>query len=238
MDFQQPAGLHPKIVISFPKCGELFQPKEGYCALHAYLTLPSSLFIDRYQLSDSLFLASQKLIALRSLSGEQDLEAPDWAITRWGSAALLELAHPDQATLDDNSDTWNVTIPTHLRYLKWKSNSTDSSETSIDIPYPVVFWACEADEGLKMSTSPFDRVNLGYDGLFGPKTMFYHIPSALEEGESLLRKLNVPVLGSSDAFGVQIGTLLAIVLGFGWVFWQLLRATVRHEKNSKRSKSD
>lgn len=235
MDFIRPAGLHPKMVISFPKRGELLQPKEGHCALHAYLTLPSPLFIDRYQLSDPLFLASHNLIALRSLSGEQDLEAPDWVIKRWGSAALLELAHPDQVTLNETNEMWNVTIPMHLRYLKYNLNFTDSKKISIDITYPAIFWACEADEGLKMSTSPFDRVNLGYDGLFGPKTMFYHIPSALEEGELLQMKLNVPVINPSDAPMVQLGTLVAIILGFGWVAWQLIRTRFLRQDHGNHS---
>lgn len=32
-----------------------------------------------------------------------------------------------------------------------------------------------------MGTNPFDRVGLGYEGLFGPRTMFYHlVPNASE----------------------------------------------------------
>ncbi|KAK5133150.1 hypothetical protein LTR08_008085 [Meristemomyces frigidus] len=49
------------------------------CALHAYLTLPAALFLDRYQLADAHALAAGNLVALRSLSGAQDLELPAWA---------------------------------------------------------------------------------------------------------------------------------------------------------------
>ena len=102
---------------------------------------------------------------------------------------------------------------------------------NLDIPYPSLFWACEAEEGLKFSTNPFDRVNLGYDGLFGPKTMFYHIPPALIEGQAgLVQKLSVPVLDPrSESMGgmvewVQMGTFLAVIVGFAWVVWMLVRS--------------
>jgi hypothetical protein len=224
--FEQPTGLHPKLNITFPKPQTLTPPKEeSSCALHAYLTLPSALFIDRYQLSDRLFLASQNLVALHSLSGEQDLEAPDWVIKSWGSAALLELALPNTTSNTTSQDAWAVTIPTHLRYLQSSPNSTTTSpgHTSLEVSWPVIFWACEAEEGLKMSTNPFDRVNLGYDGLFGPKTMFYHVPPSVTWAETLVEKLEVPVLQPENAKWVQLGTLVAVVMGFGWVLWQLLR---------------
>lgn len=207
--------------ISFP-ASHLIPPKDS-CALHAYLTLPSALFIDRYQLSDPLFLASQNLVALRSLSGEQDLEAPDWVVKLWGSAALVELAHPQDANASSKDDQWTVTVPTHLRYLQAQPNSTIPGQTSLDMPWPSVFWACEAQEGLKMATNPFDRVNLGYDGLFGPKTMLYHIPPAVEEGVQLVEKLSVPVLEPEEAGWVQMGTLAAVLVGFGWVLWMLFK---------------
>ncbi|KAF2766712.1 PIG-X-domain-containing protein [Teratosphaeria nubilosa] len=227
--FQQPNGLHPKLDITFPNVKALTPPKEA-CALHAYLTLPSTLFIDRYQLSDALFLASQNLVALHSLSGEQDLEAPDWVIKRWGSAALFELALPSfmaEYSQPDNdkvaSAPWTVTIPTHLRYLQAPPNNTTPGLRELDIPWPTVFWACEAEDGLKMSTNPFDRVNLGYDGLFGPKTMFYHFRFEGEEGAVLLERLHVPVLEPENAKWLQLGTLITVMLGLGWVLWTLFR---------------
>jgi hypothetical protein len=208
-------------------------PKET-CALHAYWTLPSALFIDRYQLSDPLFLASQNLIKLHSLSGEQDLEAPEWVIDRWGSAALLQLATPaSKASASDGDSDWTVTIPTHLRYLTAQENSTDSGHAKLEVPWPTVFWACEAEEGLKMSTNPFDRVNLGYDGLFGPKTMFYHIPPAAES-QLTVEELQVPVLDTRKAGLVSIGTLVAVLVGLGWVCWQLIRTLSSPTKGVKK----
>ncbi|KAK3048896.1 protease B nonderepressible form [Extremus antarcticus] len=251
--FQQPTGLHPELQITLPQ--EHLTPPKDTCRLHAYWTLPSALFLDRYQFSDSLFLASKHLVKLHSLSGEQDLEAPDWVIDRWGSAALLELATPPaRPTVNENvSSQWTATVPTHLRYLTARPNSTanadfhyltsdansvnDSSHATLDVPWPIVFWACEAEEGLKMATNPFDRVNLGYDGLFGPKTMFYHIPPAVN---SIVETIRVPVLDIGK--WVPIGTLMTVALGFAWVCWRLFRAvsvtggsTTRvKEKNKKQ----
>lgn len=260
----------------------MLSPPASSCALHAYLTLPSTVFLDRYQFSDPLFLASQNLVALHSLSGEADLEAPEWVMKKWGSAALFELKGPrgdddDDDEYDygyddgDNNNVkhsrdieqqapggqWDVSIPLHLRYLKPSASKTNTSEPepepeldadpgyrTADIPWPAVFWACEAEDGLKMSVNPFDRVNLGYDGLFGPKTMFYHVPPAPvasaaaaaaaatmtttkvhgTTGEGVLvERLRAPVMDLARAKYVEVGTAVAVVVGFAWVCWMLLK---------------
>ncbi|KAM3421369.1 Protein PBN1 [Cercospora zeina] len=218
--YQQPTGLHPKLDITFP-IEDLKSPSpEKTCSLHAYMTTPSTLFLDRYQFEDKLFLASQNLVALRVLSGEEDLEAPNWVVKQWGSIALVELASP--TSTEHPKGNWTVTIPMHLRYLN--ATASETGHTTIDAPWPVVFWACEAEEGLKMSTNPFDRINLGYDGLFGPKTMFYHVPANPENGR-LVEQLQVPVLDPTQATWVPLGTLLAVVLGFAWICWKLFSGT-------------
>lgn len=185
------------------------------------------MFIDRYQLSDPLFLASQNLLALRSLSGEQDLEAPEWVVQKWGSAALLELATPSSQTSNEDQakSEWNITIPTHLRYIDGKLHDNDVLDKStVEIPWPILFWACEAEEGLKMSTNPFDRVNLGYDGLFGSKTMFYHIPAG-SDVVSTGSQIKVPVLNPDTTKWTQIGTLAVVAVGFLLICVQLMRLT-------------
>lgn len=74
-----------------------------------------------------------------------------------------------------------------------------------------------------MNTNPFDRVNLGYDGLFGPRTMFYHLQPA-SGGKSLLKEIQVPVLDleGSKMKWVEFGTVTMVVLGFLWVCLKLL----------------
>jgi PIG-X / PBN1 len=191
-------------------------PPGETCALHAYLTLPSFVFIDKYQLSDPLFLASQNLNALHAISGATDLEAPDWVVKEWGSAALLELAEPPTT---DSTESWNVSIPLHLRYLS-PTNHTAGFQRNF-VPWPAVFWACTAEEGSKFAASPFDRVNLGYDGSFGPKTMFYHLSPS---NEGLAREiLDVPVMDLDQATWAESGTMIAIVLGTLWILWKLLQ---------------
>jgi len=232
--FQHPTGLHPVLQLDLRSDNEnALTPPAANCALHAYLTLPSSLFVDKYQFSDALFLGSNNLRSLRALSGETDLEAPDWVMDKWGSAALFELALPGETAHSASPGEWDVSIPLHLRYLAPNSTTTTTnsekgesqrpgttSETEIQIPHPVLFYACPAEEGLKMSTNPFDRVNLGYEGLFGPKTLFYHVPSRDRE---LVAEIEVPVLSVTEegARWVEYGTGVAVLLGFGWVLWAL-----------------
>ena len=266
ISFLQPTGLHPTMQISFPSTSALKPPNnrhpESICALHTYLTLPSPLFADKYQLSptDTLFLQSHNLIALRSISGETDLEAPDYVVKRWGSNLLLELAVPayNSSTPSSSSTTpdkpadaasggWNTTIPLHLRYLP----PSPTGKSTIEIPNPIVFWACTADEGANFPVNPFDRVNLGYEGLFGGRTMFYHLDPAAhvvgrgESGEKaedakgrLVQKLLVPVLDTEGwgAEAVEWATVVAVLVGFAWVVWKLwvgssgLRAEPRGQK--------
>lgn len=209
------------------------------CSLHTYLTLPSQFFLDRYQLSDPLFLSSQKLRSLRSLSGETDLEAPDWVVSRWGSAALIELASAPESGAE-GKDTWTASIPLHLRYLSprdvsdalqasatgawpdgWTSSAKPNSTVSAPFPWPPVFWACAAESGDEFTINPFDRTNLGYDGLFGRQAVFYHVEPETAEGETMMTAVNIPVMDTKWAGWVELGTVLAICLGTLWLFWKL-----------------
>lgn len=213
------------MTISIPRSGlqRPPAPADATCALHTYLTLPSTVFGDKYQLAttDPLFLDSHHLKALRAVAGETDLEAPDWFVPRWGSNWLLELATPDET--DQSQGDWNATIPLHLRYLR----PSESGYRTASVPWPIVFWACTTEEGTKMGTNPFDRVNLGWDGLFGPRTMFYQLnPSPKAESHRLVEDLEVPVLQlKEDGFlqgrTIELGTLVVITLGLLWVLWKL-----------------
>lgn len=204
----------------------------GYtCGLHTYLTLPSSIFADKYQLStsDPLFLNSHNLLSLRSISGETDLEAPDWVVPRWGSTLLLELATPESSSPESSShpasQLWDITIPLHLRYLHPSSSGT----RPISIPWPTVFWACTTDSETETSVNPFDRTNLGFESQFGPGTLFYYFhPSALGSSRDLVEEIKVPVLTIEDgekgvlqARRIELGTVIVVVLGFVWVLWKL-----------------
>ncbi|KAI9847798.1 MAG: protease B nonderepressible form [Sclerophora amabilis] len=217
--FPDPTGLHPILRTTIPSA--LLSPPSKSCALHAYLTMPSYVFADKYQLSDPLFLASKHLRAVRALYGETDLEAPDWVVAKWGSALLVEIAVPDEI----HSGDFSFDLPLHLRYLEPVRGTTGSSE--VDFPWPAVFWACDAEEGLKMAVNPFDRVNLGYDGMFGPKTMFYHLEPNTTDGR-LTETIHVPALDLDRSSWIEAGTVGAIVLGFAWVCLRLLGLGAPH----------
>lgn len=80
-----------------------------------------------------------------------------------------------------------------------------------------------------MNVNPFDRTHIGYDGLFGPKTMFFHwSPEKSSTTVLLVEKLRVPVLDlqTVSAREVEGITVLVVLIGFAWVCWRLLRVVV------------
>lgn len=137
----------------------------------------------------------------------------------------MELAPPVTPTsqpIDSKSldKSWNADIPLHLRYLP----PTRGGVYNVSVPWPVVFWACAAEEGTKMNVNPFDRVNLGYDGLFGPRTMFYHLQPERTATGSLVVSAQVPVLDLDRARWVDVGTVSVVLLGFMWIMGKLAMA--------------
>ncbi|KAF2750111.1 PIG-X-domain-containing protein [Sporormia fimetaria CBS 119925] len=231
--FQQPTGLHPTLQLTLTP--PLTPPAQS-CKLHTYLTLPSHLFLDPYSFRDPLFLASHNLTALHSLAGNTDLEAPDWVVSEWGSAALLELAIPPSTTSASSEtgkeDDMTVTVPLHLRYLP----AANRAHTSVPLPWPVVFWACRSEEGAaKMATNPFDRRVLGYEGLFGERTRFVHVPPA--GGKVLVEWVDVPVLDLRKAGWVEMGTVGVVVAAFLVICWVLLFGGRRGGDQKKEVKS-
>lgn len=208
--FIEPTGLHPTLQLSLSNS---YPPKNrDGCSLNAHLMLPRSIFPDKYQFRDSLYLASKNLTALRHVTLPVDLEAPEYTMSLWGSSLLVELAPPPPS-----AESWTAEIPLHLRYLL----PTESGYRTTDVPAPVVFWACEADEESKLGVNPFDRRNLGYDGLFGGNTLFYHMKPEVGEGGGLYSEVEVPVLSTKYNAQMEVGTALVVGVGFGWVLWKL-----------------
>lgn len=132
---------------------------------------------------------------------------------------LLELAPPPKSQ-GNRDNTWNADIPLHMRYLK----PDEGGQRNVVVPWPIVFWACPAEEGTKTSTNPFDRVHLGYESLFGPRTMFYHVAPQPSLGiEELIESLQVPALSVEKAGNVEMGAVTIVVLGALWLVAKLLR---------------
>jgi hypothetical protein len=98
-----------------------------------------------------------------------------------------------------------------------------------------------------MSVNPFDRIHLGYEGLFGPKTRFMHIPPTQagsntsaptyicvnpegsgdrtcggEKGK-LVEWIDVPVLDLRKSGWVETGTVGVVVVAFLILSWMLFR---------------
>lgn len=152
-------------------------------------------------------------------------------VPEWGSAALFELAFPSDpdsdsastsALVTEEASDWNVSIPLHLRYLP----ASAASHVPVHVPWPVVFWACRADEGEKHPLNPFDRRHLGYEALFGPKTRFMHVQPLSEKGADgargkLVETIDVPVLDTRKVGWVESGTVGVVVLAFLGLCWVL-----------------
>ncbi|KAH7041096.1 PIG-X [Microdochium trichocladiopsis] len=221
--FLSPAGLHPSLQLKISSAKPPINDES--CSMYAHLTLPRTIFGDRYQLQDDLFLASKNLTALRYMSEPVDLEAPDYVMKLWGSSILLELK-PPQPTTDQ---PWTAEVPLHLRYLA----PTPGGYQTISIPYPALFWACEAEQGIKFTNSPFDRPHVGYDSLFSAETLFWHIDPQPERTNLLTNDINVPVLNTEQATWVNAGTTLVVMLGFGWILWKLVWVAQRSGLSSK-----
>ena len=228
--FLAPTGLHPTLQLRLASRSPAPAPppsgndddndsNDPTCTPYAYLTLPRAIFADKYQLADPLFLASKNLTALRHTTLPVDLEAPEYVIPQWGSSVLLQLAPPSSGEQREGDEEWTAEIPLHLRYLA----PAPGGYATVPVPYPAVFWACDAGEGVTFPPNPFDKGSLGYDGLFGERTVFWHVqPRPAVPGGKLVNVARVPVLDLDRAGWVNAGTAAAVVVGFAWVVWKLV----------------
>jgi hypothetical protein len=227
--FLTPTGLHPTLQLRLASAAPPAPNNDQdttTCAPYAYLTLPRTIFADRYQLSDPLFLASKNLTALRYMTHPVDLEAPEYVMPQWGSSVLLQLSPPTTSSTQkkDRKEEWTAEIPLHLRYLA----PTEGGYSAISVPYPAVFWACEPEQGVEFPPNPFERVKLGYDGLFEDGTVFWHVePRPVGGAKSLVNVVKVPVLDLDKARWVNAGTAAAVLVGFAWVVWKLVGVYVK-----------
>ncbi|KAJ4304045.1 protease B nonderepressible form [Collariella sp. IMI 366227] len=230
-DFLTPTGLHPtlQLRLSSPTPPPLASSddSDAICFPYAYFTLPRTIFADKYQLADPLFLASKNLTSLRYTTDPVDLEAPEYVMPQWGSSILVQLVPPTTPSPSSSSEKrvkqepeWTAQIPLHLRYL----TPAPGGYSTIEVPYPAVFWACEPEEGegMEFPPSPFEKGRVGYDGLFEQGTVFWHVePKPVEGDNRLVNQVRVPVLDLDKAGWVNAGTAAAVLLGFAWVVWKL-----------------
>jgi len=242
--FLEPTGLHPTLQISIPAAS--LHPPDMTCNLHTYLSLPHTIFPDQYQLktNDTLSRKSHGWKTVKSVTGELDLEAPDWTVKTWGSDVLIELDTPDEG---EDLKAMNVTIPLHLRYLP----PAEGGFRNISVSWPIVFWACDGPEE---RFSPFDRRHLGYDMAFPPDTSFYNLhpqrqTTTGEKGDIIsasapfVETIDVPVLRISDEGGwldsagiVENATVLVILVAFGYLVYILNYTGMRPRATASKKK--
>lgn len=113
------------------------------------------------------------------------------------------------------------------------------------MPDPIVFWACPAEEGTKFNVNPFDRVGLGWEGVFGPRTAFWQLKnvgggSKYERGGALVSDIEVPVLDLEGwgARWVEVGTVLVVLGGWAWLMWLLGRLALADWKERKAEREE
>lgn len=87
-----------------------------------------------------------------------------------------------------------------------------------------------------MAANPFDRVHLGYEALFGPKTRFMHVePAAGNATGRLVEWIDVPVLDTRKTGWVEAGTVGTVVVAFLGLCWVLFgRAGGKSVKEGKK----
>ncbi|CEP23172.1 Protein PBN1 [Cyberlindnera jadinii] len=199
VSFQQPVGLHPDLHIDFsPNVTSPFSS----CEMFIVNTMPSVLFFDQYQYNED------KLHLLSSW-GENDLEAPNWKVEKFGSVQLFKV----------KDYTNGVDIKFHTRYIK------PSTENHFKIATPEVFWACEADLFMAdwdmIERNPFDNYNLGFESFFEPSTVFYHYNKNVSS-----LPLTIPSADADDFSTVQIVTSVSVVIGSIYLLMKLFGSLV------------
>lgn len=89
-----------------------------------------------------------------------------------------------------------------------------------------------------MSVNPFDRLHLGYEALFGPKTRFMHVPPATGANGTgmLVEWVDVPVLDLRGTRWVEAGTVGVVLVAFLGLCWVLFSggSKVKKVKEGKK----
>lgn len=120
------------------------------CRLFAEYVLPKEYFFDAFELQNRFPNKTQ-------LYGEQDLEAPTWKVSGWGSILYVDI-----------EEAWAtaaaISIPFHARYFE---PSTKASPRRTRVMAPQLFQSChQADQAFidnPWETSTFKSQVLGED---------------------------------------------------------------------------
>ncbi|KAF3935645.1 hypothetical protein ABW19_dt0205989 [Dactylella cylindrospora] len=216
-EFVDPPGLHPKLNVTVAPIP--ISPAEE-CTINAYFTIPQPFFVDPYQLQDEKLMKSYGIKRVRVVEGETDLEAPTWAVSKWGATVIAELDWRNYFRgRSSSNEPLKFTFPLHLRYMP---TDPDTTSRNASLPWPSLFWACKSEEWSKMKTNPFDRTALGYEEYFPEQSYFYHLTPKLINTTLSQSTLEVPILSSQSSQAIYWGTVGVIAVGFLWVFGSIL----------------
>lgn len=168
------------------------------CKLFAEFRLPNSHFFDSFEM-ESLFPNQTKLY------GEQDLEAPQWSTSGWGSVLHI--------TLPLLTSKVPVSVPFHARYME-PNKQGNHHHTKLFAPH--MFMAC-SQEDASFTDNPWDQYT-SKQVLFGPRQTFHYI-EALGETQYTVRS---PVGRTDDAAAVMWLTVISVFVSFLYVTKKLM----------------
>ncbi|KIM57639.1 hypothetical protein SCLCIDRAFT_1219329 [Scleroderma citrinum Foug A] len=170
------------------------------CSSFILYTLPPSIIVDRYELSDRNITFE--------LWGESNLELPVFAVEQ-SDVTLLLSAMPAAPHLQEVV----VDVPIHVRYGPPLSSYTHYQ--SIEIPPPMCFWACPGfvDPSFRSTSSPpVERSEMLR------RFAYFLVP----ETAPLLAaaKLEIPLGSLHDLPLVEAGTATVVLVAFLWLLYR------------------
>lgn len=214
--FDQPIGLHPTLLIKGLNTTTTPSPPFPECELFMYSDLPNTLFFDKYQYDTSR-------LSLLSAWGEDDLEAPEWKVARYGSAQLFHITNT----------TSDIELKLHSRYI------IPSASSTFDLLTPEVFWACDADDYMekedrdRIDGNPFESYGLGYESFFEPSTVFYHLKKSQGKLE-----YTIPTGDKEDFPIIQKWTAAVVLIATFYLLWKLWKAFISLETKNGTEKKE
>ncbi|GAA6059518.1 hypothetical protein JCM10212_006016 [Sporobolomyces blumeae] len=217
-------GFHPTLHLAVPR---VVAPADSPCALFAYVAVPPSFILDRYQLRQ-LHLEGKLGVHGGALEvyGDADLEG---STRRAGTAAaLVQLAMPVTA-----SEPLEIDVPVHMRYQAPRVARTGGSNgegtVRVELGEPKVFWACPKREPLESSVPPCAPTSLfsefDLSPLVNSTLHFVHPSTACPTGDIIRASryselaIDLPTGFASDADFVGPITVSAVWIGLVWLAW-------------------
>ncbi|EPX73532.1 pig-X [Schizosaccharomyces octosporus yFS286] len=188
-ELEQPTGLHPKLLVNLTN----LKPPNKHCTLRGVLRLPSTLFVDQYELSSMSEMSAGNLDQILKIYGETDLEAPTYTLPGTGSILWFQVFLNETARHEYNLQ---LELPLHTRYQL--PTKRDAYAKTIFYS-PSVYWDCSKKkipiEEEPLSHLLFNRYVYPLKSI-GPSNLTITIPTANVEHEQAVRWItNTVILG-------------------------------------------